>query len=189
MKIGSIKLSSRASAAVRVAYVAVLAVLAAYAWLTSQELQRQRHAPVVLPTYAFYIVNDPEKASAVKVIGTWYAASGPTPVENLQTATVECKKARMQCVESTAVVSVREKGFLDANSTVFEVERWTDEGIVTRPEKGKCTERVISLDLVNRVASSVIAAIPGAGKCAEQPLTLRLDSGAKARSEALVGAK
>ena len=45
------------------------------------------------------------------------------------------------------------------------------------------------MDLVDRLASSVIAAIPDAEKCKEQPRTLKLESGAKAHSEALDKAK
>ena len=185
MKKRLIKSGSRADKAIRFAYVAVVAVLAVFALLTYQELQRQRSAPVILPGYAFNIVDNPEKAGLVQAIGTWYVADGPTPAEILQTTTIECRKTRLQCVESTAVVSVSEKGFLDSISTVFEVERWTDDAIVTKPEKGRCTTRIISMDLVNRLASSVIAAIPDAEKCKEQPRTLRLESGAKARADAL----
>ena len=183
------KSGSRADKAIRFAYVAVVAVLAVFALSTYQELQRQRSAPVILPSYAFYIADNPEKASLVQAIGTWYVADGPTLTEILQTTTIECRKTRLQCVESTAVVSVSEKGFLDSTSTVFEVERWTDDAIVTKPEKGRCTTRIISMDLVNRLASSVIAAIPDADKCEEQPRTLRLESGAKARTDALHKAK
>lgn len=189
MKRGSVKLGSRADKAIRFAYVAVVAGLAVFALLTYQELQRQRSAPVILPRYGFYIVNNPEKASVVQALGTWYVADGPTPTETLQTTTIECTKTRLQCVESTAVVYVSEQGFLDSISTVFEVERWTDDEIVTKPEKGRCTTRIISMDLVNRLASSVIAAIPDAEKCKEQPRTLKLESGAKARSSALDKAK
>jgi hypothetical protein len=185
MKIGSIKLGSRAAKTIRYAYVAVVAVLAVFALLTYQELQKQRSAPVTLPRYAFYIFNNPEKASVVQAFGTWYVADGPIPTETLQTTTIECTKTRLQCVESTAMVSVSERGFLDSISTVFEVERWTDAEIVTKPEKGRCTTRSISMDLENRLASSVIAAIPDAEKCKEQPRTLKLESGAKARSDAL----
>lgn len=174
---------------IRLVYAAVLVVLGAFALMTYQELQRQRSAPVVLPHYAFYIVDTPETGSAIKAFGTWYVADGPAPRENLQTTSIECRKALLQCVESTAVVSVNERGFLDSISTVFEVERWTDEEIVTKPEKGRCTTRIISLDLVSRQASSVIAAIPGADPCREQPRALKLDSGTKARSDALGKAK
>lgn len=185
MKSKSFRLGSRADKAIRLAYVAVVAVLAAFAFTTYQELQRQRGAPVILPRYAFNIVNNPEKASVVQAIGTWYAADGQPSTQTLQTTTIECRKARLQCAESTAMVSVSEKGFLDSVSTVFEVERWTDDEIVTKPEKAQCTTRTISLDLVNRLASIVIAAIPDADKCKELPRTLRLEGGAKARSDAL----
>jgi hypothetical protein len=189
MTSAKIKIGSRANMAIRVAYVAVVAVLAVFALLTYQELQRQRSAPVTLPRYAFYIVNNPEKASVVQAFGTWYAADGPASTETLQTANIECRKSRLQCVESIAVVSVSEKGYLDAVSTVFDVERWTDDEIVTKPEKGKCTTRIISMDLVNRLANSVITAIPDAEPCKEQPRRLKLESGAKARSDALDKAK
>lgn len=189
MRKASKKSASRADMALRLAYVAVVAGLAVFALLTYRELQRQRSAPVILPQYSFYTVDDPEKGREVKAFGTWYVADGPTLTKSLQTTTIECRKAILQCVESTAVVSVGEKGFLDTTSTVFEVERWTDDEIVTKPVKGRCTTRIISMDLVNRLPSSVIAAIPNAEKCAEQPRILKLESGAKARSDALGKAK
>jgi hypothetical protein len=86
-------------------------------------------------------------------------------------------------------VSVSEQGFLDSIPAMFEVERWTDDEIVTKPEKGQCTTRIMSMDLVKRLASSVIAAIPDVEKCKEQPRTLKLESGAKARSDAIDRAK
>lgn len=185
MRIGSLRIGSSATNAIRLVNAAVVAVLAAFALVTYQELQRQRSAPVILPRYAFYIVNNPEKASVVQAIGTWYVADGPKLTETLQTTSIECRKSRLQCVESTAMVSVSEKGFLDSISTVFDIERWTDDEIVTKPEKGRCTTRIISMDLVNRLASSVIAAIPDAEKCKEQPRTLKLEGGGKAHSDAL----
>jgi hypothetical protein len=189
MTIGSIKSGSAAHKVIRFAYIGVVAVLAVFAQQTYEELKKQRSAPVMLPSYAFYVLNNPDSASVVHALGTWYVADGPNPVETLQTTTIECRKTRMQCVESTAMVSVPEKGFLDAISTVFDVERWTDDEIVTKPEMGRCTTRIVSLDLVNRRVSSMIAAIPFADKCKEQPRTLKLESGMKARSEALDKAK
>ena len=185
MRMGSIVLGSRADKAIRFAYAAVVGVLTVFSVLTYQELQRQRSAPVFLPSYTFFNVNNPEKGNLVQAIGTWYAADGPVATKTLQTTTIECRKTRWQCVESTAVVSVSERGFLDSTSTAFEIERWTDDEIVTQPEKGRCTTRIIRMDLVNQLASSVTTAIPDAEKCEEQPRTLKLESGAKARSTAL----
>ena len=184
MDVESMEFSSRANKLIRFAYIAVVVVLAVFALLTYQELQRQRSAPVTLPRYAFYIVNNPEKTSVVQVFGTWQVANMPPRSENLQTTTIECRKARLQCVESIAVVSVKEQGFLDSIPAVFDVERWTDDEIVTKPEKGRCTTRTIRLDLVNRLASSTITAIPDEEPCKEQARTLRLDSGAKPHADA-----
>ena len=174
-----IRFAFRADKALRFAYVAVVVVLAVFALLTYQELQSQRSAPVILPHYAFYILDNPERASVVQALGTWYVAAGSAFAQTQQTSSIECRKAWLQCVESTAVVSVNENRLLDTISTVFEVERWTNEEIVTKPEKGRCTTRIISLDLVKRLANSVIAAIPNAEICKEQPRTLKLGSGAK----------
>jgi hypothetical protein len=185
MQTDSLKSGFPIDKVIRFAYVAVVAGLAVFALLTYQELQRQRGAPVILPRYTFYIVDNPERASVVHAIGTWYVTGGPAHAAALQTTTIECTKTRLQCVESTAVVSVNEKDLLDSITTVFDVARWTDEEIVTKPEKGKCTTRIITIDLVNRLASSAITAIADAEKCNEQPRTLKLEGGAKAHADAL----
>ena len=179
MKSATIHSAFRADKAIRFAYIAVVAILAVFALLTYRELQSQRSAPVILPHYAFYILDNPEKASVVQAVGTWYVAAGPALAQTQQTTSIECKKARLECVESTAVVSVNENRLLDSISTVFEVERWTDEEIVTKPDQGRCTTRVIRLNLVKRLASIVIAPILDAAACKELPRTLKLGSGAK----------
>ena len=101
-----IRFAFRANKALRFAYVAVVVVLAVFALLTYQELQSQRSAPVILPHYAFYILDNPERASVVQALGTWYVAGGSAFAQTQQTSSIECRKARLQCVESTAVVSV-----------------------------------------------------------------------------------
>ena len=189
MEFGSIAYGRKTHTVIRIAYVAVVAVLAAFALQTYAELKRLRRAPVILPNYAFYIIDEPDKASVVHAFGTWYAADGPTAAEGLQTTTIECRKSRMQCLESTAMVSVTEKGFLDTVPAVFEVDRWTDEEILTKPVTDKCTTRTIRLDLPNRQVGSTISAIPDAEKCKEIPRTLKLAGGEKARSAALERAK
>ncbi len=188
MEKAAIKFAFRADKAIRFVYVSVVIALAAFALLTYQELQRQRNIPVILPHYAFYIIDNPEKASVVQAMGTWYVTDGPAAVDNLQTTSIECRKSRLECVESTAAVALKENRLLDSIPTVFEVERWTDEEIVTKPENGKCTTRFISLDLVNRLARSVIVAIPDAEPCKEQPRTLKL-GGVRLRAGVLPSVK
>jgi hypothetical protein len=50
--------------------------------------------------------------------------------ESLQTTTIECRRARSRCVESTAAVSVSERDFLETTSTVFEVECQRNSGSI-----------------------------------------------------------
>jgi len=188
MEKAAIKFVFHADKAIRFAYVSLVAILATFALLTYQELQRQRSIPVILPHYAFYIIDNPEKASVVQAMGTWYVTDGPAAADNLQTTTIECRKARLECVESTAAVALNENRLLDSTPAVFEVARWTDEEVVTTPENGKCTTRYISLDLVNRLARSVIVAIPGAEPCKEQPRTLKL-GGVRLRAGVLSSVK
>ncbi|MBE0613967.1 MAG: hypothetical protein IH604_09905 [Burkholderiales bacterium] len=181
MNIGTIGSGSKTHTAILFAYVAIVAALAAYAQHTYEQLKDQRSVPVILPGYAFYILDDSDKGSVVQATGTWRVTNGAIPAIATQTSTIECRKTGMQCVESTAMVSVPEKGFLDAISTVFEIEHWTDAGIVTKPATGRCTTRFVTLDLVNRSVTSVLTEIPGVEKCKEQPGTLKLEGGVKMR--------
>jgi hypothetical protein len=172
--------------AIRYAYIATIVVLAFVALLTYRELRIQRSVPVILPGYWFYIVEEPGKGSSVvQTHGTWYVASGPQRSEPLQTTTIECRKTTLQCVESTALVSVSEKGFLEVISTVFKVERWDDREIVTKAEPGACSSRSITLDLANRETSSTVSDTSSEGNCKEVPQKLKLEGGSKALSEAL----
>jgi hypothetical protein len=151
-----------------------------FAHLTYQELQQQRRTPVILPQFSIYITNIPEKTSVVQAFGTWYVKDGPAIAESLQTTSIECTKMRLQCVESTATVSLNEKGLLDSKSTVFEVERWSDEEIITKPLEGRCTTRTITLNLANRLVTSDIASMPRAEHCQEKPVLLKLEDAVKA---------
>ena len=169
----------RIDKAIRIVYVAVVAALAAFALLTYRELQRQRSVPVILPHYAFYVTDNPEMGSVVQAMGTWHVADGPPLAESLQTSAIECRKSRLQCVESTSAVAINENRLLDSFPAVFEIERWNGEEIVTKPANGKCTTRIISIDLVKHLVSSAITAIPDVELCKELPRTLRLGGGAK----------
>ena len=131
---------------VRIAEVAVLVVLGGFALVTWIELDSLRKAPVALPNYAFEATTGPDGIPVVTTRGTWFAQEGPP--EPLLTTTIECRKDKMECVESTAlVVFVSGKGLLEAQQTVFPVERWTAQELVTRPVQGPCAARQLILDL------------------------------------------
>src|SRR5688572_32927428 len=86
---------------VRMAEIAIVVVLGAFAALTYRELSSLRKAPVSLPSYQFE-VTDADGGKALNTRGTWITERGAP--EELRTTTIECRKARMECIESDAKV-------------------------------------------------------------------------------------
>jgi hypothetical protein len=168
---------------VRIAEIAVVVVLAAFAALTYRELSTLRRAPVSLPSYQFE-VGDGDGGKTVSTRGTWITERGA--LEGLRTTSIECRKARMDCIESDAkVVFVSGQGLLESTQTAYEVAVWTDESIVTKPVQGRCSTRQLLLDVRNRKAMSKVGASEEKGTCREHPpRTLELVTGYKSRTVA-----
>ena len=170
---------------IRYAEIAIVTILAAFAFSTYRELTVLRKFPVALPTYEFDIAGPPDPGSVVQTRGTWIAESGmPEP---LQTTTIECRNSTMRCVESTAeVIFVSGKGLLDASLTQFEVDRWSDKEIVAKPRADRCATRTLVLDLVDKRARSRVSPNPGESQCKEgRDRNLELVAGYKVRADAL----
>lgn len=168
---------------VRFAEIAVVGVLSVFAFLTWQELSSLRKAPVVLPSYVFETTSDPANGMSIVSRGTWIASAGRS--EPMQTVTIECRKARMECVESAAaVVFIGERGLLESKQTLFEVERWTDSEVVTKPTADRCASRELVLDVRNQKTMNRISASEEKGLCKELPArTLELVAGYRAKGE------
>lgn len=166
---------------VRIAEVGTILVLGGFAWMTYSELSDLRRMPVSLPSYQFEVSGDSEPTRVVSTRGTWITEKG-TP-EQVLTTTIECRKARMECIESAAqVVFVSGQGLLESQQTGFEVARWSDAEVVTKPAQGKCATRQLVLDLKEKRALSKVGASEEKGVCREQPArTLELVNGYKAR--------
>ena len=179
----------RLHSAVRTAEIGTIVVLTAILIFTYRELAALRKFPVALPNYQFEVLLSGDKVDSVQTRGTWIAQSGPP--EPIQTTTIECRKSTMQCVESSAViVFVGDKGVLESAQTIFEVERWNDRELVTKPVSGRCSDRTLILNLVEKLALVRASASQEKGRCAEiPPRTLELVAGYKVRSEALQRAK
>jgi len=163
--------------AVRMVEIAAVAVLSIFALKTYLELSSLRKAPVVLPNYQFEVLGN----GSISTRGTWVSDKGPP--EPLVTTTIECHKARMECIESAAlVVFVSGKGLLESQHTVFPVERWTEADIVTKATPGRCFERKLLFDLKEKRATSQATASEEKGLCREIPArTLELVTGYRAR--------
>lgn len=166
---------------VRIAEIVALVVLSIFAILTYRELSALRKAPVVLPNYQFEDSGGADDTRTVLTRGTWVAENGPP--EPLLTTTIECRKARAECVESAASVAfVGGKGLLEAQHTIFAVDRWTDAEIVTRSTPGPCFSRQLAFDLKEKRALARLTASEARGVCKDLPArTLELVTGFRVR--------
>jgi hypothetical protein len=170
---------------IRVAEVVSIVGLSIAAWITYRELEEARKVPVFLPSYEFEAVDDGEKGPGIRARGTWVAEKGPP--EPLQTTTIECRKNRKECVESSAIVEfVSGKGMLESMQTTFVVDRWTDKEIVTQATPGPCGTRALVMDLSEKRATLKASGREASARCTAAPeRTLELVAGYRVRAEAL----
>ncbi len=152
---------------IRLAEIVIVLILGTYAVLTYRELKSLRAAPVILPAYWFYVAAVADDVQRVQARGSW--VSKDSSPEFLHTTTIECVKAKMQCMESSAVVAVNEGGFLETVQTMFDIESWTDKEIVTKPDNQPCASRTLSLDIAGKQAKSVVMNKPGQKTCKPAP--------------------
>ena len=166
---------------VRIAEIVVIVVLSVFALLTYRELSALRKAPVVLPNYQFEDSGGADDTRAIVTRGTWVAESGPP--EPLLTTTIECRKKRMECVESAATVSfVGGRGLLEAQHTTFAIDRWNDSEVVTKSTPGPCFSRQLAFDLKEKRALARLTASEARGLCKDLPArTLELVTGFRVR--------
>jgi len=167
--------------AIRLAEIVIVTFLAANALITYRELQTLRKFPVALPSYQFEVTGD---MGSVETRGTWVAQRGPSGP--MQTTTIECRKSGMQCQESSAVlVFVGDKAVMESAHTAFEVDRWDDKEIVTKPVHARCADRTLVLNLVEKRAITRMSPRSDETRCEESPeRVLELVAGYKVREEA-----
>lgn len=148
---------------IRYSEIFVVAILLVFAVRTYYELKKLRAVPVILPSYWFNAATVADQTSRVQARGSWVTKQASP--EFLHTTTIDCIRSKMQCVESSAMVSVAEGGFLESIQTVFEVDTWTDSEIVTRPDVQPCATRILTLDIVNKQAQSVSSPVTTNKSC------------------------
>ena len=167
---------------VRIGEAAIILALSGFALVTYRELTGLRKLPVSLPSYQFEVAGDSDASRVVTTRGTWITEKGVP--ERLLTTTIECRKARMECTESEArVVFVSGQGLLESEQTAYQVDRWTDAEIVTKPAPGKCETRQLVLDLREKRATSKVSASEEKGACRERPArSLELVTGYRVRA-------
>jgi len=172
---------------IRIAEIVVVTVLAAYAAFIYRELKILRAAPVILPSYWFNVTSGLDQAQVERVLarGTW--VSKGVPPATLHTSTIECVKARMQCMESSSVVALTEGGLLESMPTLFDVETWSESQILTKADVQPCAIRTLVLDIVHRQAQNVVTPKPGNKSCRTDVIgeqVFKLESGQNSRAAA-----
>lgn len=167
--------------AIRAGYVVVILVLAVFGLRSWQQLQSLRNVPVALPNFWFYVA-ETQGQPLVQANGTWISQTAGAPQDRLQTSTIECSKARMQCVESSAVVTVMERSFLEALARFHDIEAWGDLEITTRPlQIDKCRTQTLRLSVADKqvFASTALAPDALADACKHAVQQFKLDDGSK----------
>jgi len=157
---------------VRYTEIIVVLVLLVFAIRTYRELKTLQAVPVILPSYWFNAGTAADPTGRVQARGSWVSKQGMP--EFLHTTTIECNKARMQCVESSAVVSVSEGGFLESVQTVFDVDIWSDAEIVTKPDMQPCSTRLLTLNIIDKQAQSMVTHDTAKKNC--KPVTVAAQS-------------
>ena len=152
---------------IRAAEIVVVLILGVYAAMTYRELKNLRASPVILPAYWFYVATTLDQVQRVQARGSWVSKNSSP--EFMHTTTIECVKAKMQCMESSAVVAVNEGGFLETVQTLFDIESWTDKEIITKTDTQPCATRTLLLDIVNKQAQSTVVNNPAAKTCKPAP--------------------
>ncbi len=174
---------------IRIAYVLVILVLGIFAFRTWQQLQTLRSAPVALPNFWFHLTGEPGRLR-IQANGTWLGpGAGPaaaTPAsgkfDRLQTSSLECNQARMQCLESTAVVEVMQRAFLESIPRAYDVETWNEQSVITKPAiLDKCRLQAITLNIADKTVTANISLLPDktAADCKGATGKVNLEDGSK----------
>lgn len=173
-------------------YIEIFVVLSllGYGAVIYRELRALRASPVVLPAYWFNVVSSASQLQIVQARGSWSSKAASPDV--MHTTAIECSKARMQCMESSAVVAVNDGRYLESIQTIFDIDVWTDTEIRSKPDLQPCSDRTLTLDIANKLAKSVVMNKAGDTSCkgtAGVEQTLSLVAGFQASSEAAKNVK
>jgi len=190
MKNDFLKHRPRLRRVIRYIEIIVVVSLLGYGALMYRELRALRASPVVLPAYWFNVVSNAGQIQSVQARGSWSSKVASPDV--MHTTAIECFKARMQCMESSAVVAVNDGRYLESIQTIFDVDTWTDTEIRTKADVQPCSSRTLVLDIANKLAKSVVMNKADEASCkgtAGVEQTLNLVAGFQVNAEANKGSK
>jgi hypothetical protein len=101
----------------------------------------------------------------VSADGTWTVA-GEAMAWPEQTSTITCERAQAVCREATALISGKGSGrILTVDVQTYEIERWNDEEIVTKPRQFGCTGTVQRWNRRQKSVTGVRRTTSNEGSC------------------------
>jgi hypothetical protein len=121
------------------------------------------YAPVILQSK--HVSIDLWDRGYVLAQGTWVIA-GEAQAWPEQTSTLKCDRALGTCSEATAVVSRGEARVLSVDLDTYEIERWDQQEIVTKPLERGCARYVRRFNRVQQSVSGIRSTISRQGSCA-----------------------
>lgn len=122
----------------------------------------------------------------VHVEGTW-GIVGDVQVEPVQHTTIQCYRFEKKCYAATAIQGAQETGggYIRAEGEVYEIERWDNSEIVTKPYDYFCTRYVYRINRLHKSVTGTRSTISKGGECKvldSKELTLKMvDGGEVAR--------
>jgi hypothetical protein len=116
--------------------------------------------PIPLPASQFN-GSDWEKGF-VSASGSWVNSGDVEPVMP-QVSNIICAKGLGYCTESLAILF---DGLLKADTNIFEIERWDDFEIVSKPLQSNCTRTVTRLNRSQKLVTSIRSKISDDLSCA-----------------------
>jgi len=117
---------------------------------------------------------------SVSADGTWTVAGEPM-VWPEQTSTITCDRAQAVCREATALISGKgPTRILTVELHTYEIERWNDEEIITKPLQFGCTGTVRRWNRIQKTVTGVRSTTSNEGSCREverEEVDLTLEDG------------
>lgn len=118
---------------------------------------------------------------SVHVQGTW-SIVGENQHTPVQGTTIKCDKLEGKCYSATAIQGAQEfgGGYISSEAESYEIERWDNLEIVTRPYEYLCTRIVYRISRLHKSVTGTRSTISKAGVCKEtdnREFTLKMVDG------------
>ncbi len=131
-----------------------------------KDMRAADYNPIDLPTGAFSF--EAWSQGYIAAAGTW-VMTNETPAHPLQSTEIRCVQDKGLCIETTAIIMEKADDtttpwlFLDTD--LYDIERWDQYEIVTKPKDFGCTRYVRRFHRTAKEVTGLRTTIKNEGKC------------------------